>query len=86
MPLRCQMDCQVVLKKKKKTDKTKEKHNLDNKIKWKLKEQRIKNTKQKQRNKKNQTGKQAKIYLLKKIGLTLMASTSILNTTAATPL
>ena len=32
-------------KKKKKTDKTKEKHNLDNKIKWKLKEQRIKNTK-----------------------------------------
>lgn len=74
------------VKKKKKTDKTKEKHNLDNKIKWKLKEQRIKNTKQKQRNKKNQTGKQAKIYLLKKIGLTLMASTSILNTTAATPL
>ena len=37
---------------KKKTDKTKEKHNLDNKIKWKLKEQRIKNTKLKQRNKK----------------------------------
>ena len=53
--------------KKKKTDKTKEKHNLDNKIKWKLKEQRIKNTKQKQRNKKNQTSKQAKIYLLKKM-------------------
>ena len=35
---------------KKKT--TKEKHNLDNKIKRKLKEQRIKNPKQKQRNKK----------------------------------
>ena len=53
--------------KKKKIDKTKEKHNLDNKIKWKLKEQRIKNTKLKQNKKqKNQTGKQAKIYLLKK--------------------
>ena len=47
MPLRCQIDCQVALKKKT----TKEKHNLDNKIKWKLKEQRIKNPKQKQRNK-----------------------------------
>ena len=52
---------------KKKTNKTKEKHNLDNKIKWKLKEQRIKNTKSKQRNKKNKTSKQAKIYLLKKM-------------------
>ena len=64
MPLRCQIDCQVALKKKT----TKEKHNLDNKIKWKLKEQRIKNPKQKQRNKKkkNQIGKQAKIYLLRK--------------------
>ena len=68
MPLRCQMDCQVALKKKK--NQTKQKKNttkLDNKIKWKLKEQRIKNTKQKQRNKKNQTSKQAKIYLLKKM-------------------
>ena len=60
MPLRCQIDCQVALKKKT----TKEKHNLDNKIKWKLKEQRIKNPKQKQRNKKKikQVSKQKFTY------------------------
>ena len=56
------------------------------KKKKKKKKKDKKKEKHNQDNKKNQTGKQAKIYLLKKIGLTLMASTSILNTTAATPL
>ena len=49
----CHLDAKWIARWRKKKNTTKEKHNLDNKIKWKLKEQRIKNTKLKQRNKKN---------------------------------